>query len=196
MCEMNEIRKRHKKHNSDSRIPMHSKAWNDGDWRALAGAMGLPLPGPRESCPRLFPMSVAPSKEVENGRHSGGMARPSMPVAVAVTTSRPQPPPPVAGLAAAKAAWASQRRPTLTSHRSSSAPHSSETQQQGQPQQQKQQAVAPPPPLPQAPPTTTDAQQRRLASCPLCGASLPSADPHAASAHIQACAASAMEDDW
>ncbi len=186
-------------------IPMHSTAWSDSDWRALAGAMGLPLPGGAQ-CPRLFPMAAATPKEAEKERSIGSGTRPpSMPVAAARTTTtttssqKPQPPQqPVAGLAAAKAAWASQRGPPTTRHRSSQPGSSAPPPSQ---QQQQQQAVAPPPHLPPPPPLPQQQQQqqqqqRRLSSCPLCGAPLPAEDPQAASAHVQACAAAAMQDDW
>lgn len=182
---------------------MHSTAWSDSDWRALAGAMGLPLPGGAQ-CPRLFPMAAATPKEADKERSIGSGTRPpSMPVAAARTTTtkttssqKPQPPQqPVAGLAAAKAAWASQRGPPPTRHRSSQPGSSAPPPSQ---QQQQQQAVAPPPHLPPPPPLPQEQQQqqRRLSSCPLCSAPLPAEDPQAASAHVQACAAAAMQDDW
>ena len=68
--------KRKKKQNS---IPMHSTAaWADGDWRALAGAMGLPLPEGIAPCPSLFPMAAAPPAEAEKERNSGSRIRPTM----------------------------------------------------------------------------------------------------------------------
>mgnify|MGYP006879032546 CR=1 FL=1 len=182
-----------------------SAAFNDGDWRALAAAMGLHLPGGGASCPRLAPLAASMPQEADKARKAGGNGTaltPSMPAppaskktASTSTSSQQQIPQTVAGLAAAKAAWASQKPTSARQQQQQKTSAPPPSRSQSQQQQVAAPALAPPPPAPppQAPPQQQ--QQRRLASCPLCGVSLP-ADNQAASVHVQECAAAAMADDW